>query len=84
MFSSMDPLPIRFNFSIACYTEMGSLVPMPNLENWKFQIDTNDEIPQVRLYCALERVSQWSLSNRKGHFIAIRTSEDNVRASEAS
>jgi hypothetical protein len=47
IFSSTEPLPIRLSLSMACSIEMGSLVPIPSRENWKFHRETNEEIPQV-------------------------------------
>lgn len=57
---------MRLSFSIACYTQIGSRLPRPNLENWWFQMETIEEMPQVRLYCGLETVSQCSLSSFRG------------------
>lgn len=59
---------MRLSLSIACSTQIGSRLPRPNLENWWFQMETIEEMPQVRLYCGLDTVNQCSLSSFRGTF----------------
>lgn len=77
-FYYMEPFPIKFSFSIACYMQIGYFVPRPSRENWKFHIDTNDDIPHVLLYCGLDIVSQCPVRSRYGHRIDISDADYSI------
>jgi len=62
---------MRLSFSIACSIEIGYLVPIPSLENWKFHNDTKEDIPQVLLYWGLEIVIQCPVNNLYGTYMLV-------------